>query len=100
MRLFTPQRRPESERLLWSRDIRFVNRLASAVPESRYVELDSGACVIASGAYLTDGLAVEWARASRDPQYGIVDVDPTLPERDRYVYALSAAVQALSLIHI
>jgi EAL domain-containing protein (putative c-di-GMP-specific phosphodiesterase class I) len=97
VRLFTPQRRSEAERLLWSRDIRFVNRLASAIPDSRFVELDSGACVIASGEMLTDGLAVEWARASRDPQYGIIDVDATLPERDRYVYALSAAVQASGL---
>ncbi len=97
MRLFTPQRRSESERLLWSRDIRFVNRLASAVPESRFVELDSGACLIAPGAVLTESLAVEWARASRDPQYGLVDVDPSVPERDRYVYALSAAVQASGL---
>jgi EAL domain-containing protein (putative c-di-GMP-specific phosphodiesterase class I) len=97
VRLFTPQRRSEAERLLWSRDIRFVNRLASAIPESRFVELDSGACVIASGDLLTDGLAVEWARASRDPQYGIIDVDASLPERDRYVYALSAAVQASGL---
>ncbi|HEY4633418.1 MAG TPA: EAL domain-containing protein [Candidatus Limnocylindrales bacterium] len=97
MRLFTPQRRSESERLLWSRDIRFVNRLATAVPESRFVELDSGACLIAPGAMLTDSLAVEWARASRDPQYGLVDVDPSVPERDRYVYALSAAVQASGL---
>jgi EAL domain-containing protein (putative c-di-GMP-specific phosphodiesterase class I) len=97
VRLFTPQRRSESERLLWSRDIRFVNRLASAVPDSRFVELDSGACLIAPGAMLTDGLAIEWARASREPQYGLVDVDPSLPERDRYVYALSAAVQASGL---
>jgi len=97
VRLFTPQRRSESERLLWSRDIRFVNRLASAVPEGRYVELDSGACLIAPGAMLSDSIAVEWARASRDPQYGLVDVDPSVPERDRYVYALSAAVQASGL---
>lgn len=97
VRLFAPQRQSTAERLLWSRDIRFVNRLAAAVPGSRFVELDSGACLIAPGAMLSDDLAVEWARASRDPQYGLVEVDSTLPERDRYVFALSAAVQVSGL---
>jgi EAL domain-containing protein (putative c-di-GMP-specific phosphodiesterase class I) len=97
VRLFQPTRRSESERLLWSRDIRYVNRLAAAVPDSRFVELDSGACLIASSTMLTEKVASEWAGASRDPHWGLVDVDPTLPERDRYVYALSAAVQASGL---
>ena len=48
MRFFTPPRRPE-ESLLWSRDIRFVNRLAQLMPAGRLLELDSGTCLIAPG---------------------------------------------------
>lgn len=97
MRLFANPRRPVDERLLWSRDTRFVHRLASFVPGSRVLELDSGAVVIAPAAELTELVANSIAREARAPEYGIVTVDATLPEADRYLMALSAAVQMSGL---
>jgi EAL domain-containing protein (putative c-di-GMP-specific phosphodiesterase class I) len=84
---------PEPERLLWSRDIRFGHRLARAIHGARVLELDSGVVVIAPARLLSDASAAEAARAARDPEYGIVPVDANLDERDRYLVALSAAVQ-------
>lgn len=81
------------ERLLWSRDIRFVHRLAEAVTGARVLELDSGTILIAPAELLTDGVARRIAEESHDPEYGLVTVDPTHSERDRYLYALSEAVQ-------
>ena len=97
MRLFTNSRRPVDERLLWSRDTRFVNRLASMVPGSRVLELDSGAVVIAPSNELTELVAHSIAREARGPEYGLVMVDAELPEADRYLMALSAAVQSSGL---
>lgn len=97
MRLFTNQRRPTDERLLWSRDIRYVRCLAAEVPDSRILELDSGAVLIASAASLTEALAVEVAEDLNAPDHGLVTVDSTLPEADRYLMALSAAVQLSGL---
>lgn len=97
MRLFSSRSRTIDERLLWSRDIRFVHRLATTAPGSRLLELDSGAVLIGSADQLTDLLAAKAARESREADYGLVDVDPGLPEADRYLTALSAAVQASGL---
>jgi len=97
VRLFQPSRRPGEERLLWSRDIRFVNRLAGELPGARVLELDSGTVLIAPSDVLTDALAQEVADQVSDPDYGIVGIDPALSERDRYLFALSAAVQASGL---
>ena len=97
VRLFQPQRRPIEERLLWSRDIRFVNRLAVELPGARVLELDSGTVLIASADLLTDAIAEGVADRVSSPDYGIVMIDQGLPERDRYLYALSAAVQASGL---
>ena len=97
MRLFANPRRPNEERLLWSRDTRFVHRLASVVPGSRVLELDSGAVVIGPASDLTELVAHAIAREARDPEYGLVTVDATLPEADRYVMALSGAVQTSGL---
>ena len=95
VRFFTPARSPaEPERLLWSRDIQFGHRLARYMPSARALELDSGVVVIAPASVLTDGAAAEAARSARDPEYGLVAVDASLPEQDRYVVALSQAVQA------
>ena len=94
MRFFAPQQRPADERLLWSRDIRFANRLARAVGGARLLELDSGACLIAPREVLTDAVVADVAREARNPEYGIVAIDRSLPESDRYLVALSAAVQA------
>jgi EAL domain-containing protein (putative c-di-GMP-specific phosphodiesterase class I) len=86
-------RQQEEERLLWTRDIRFANRLAEALPDAHLLELESGTAVIAPAYDLTESLAAETARVVHNPPYGIVMLDPSLPESDRYVVALSAAVQ-------
>ena len=97
LRLFANPRRSVDERLLWSRDTRFVHRLAAFVPGSRVLELDSGAIVIAPASELTELVANSIAREARAPEYGIVTVDAALPEADRYLMALSAAVQMSGL---
>ncbi len=97
MRLFYT-RRPEAERLLWSRDIRFAKRLASMVAGSRVVELESGTVLIAPAHLLTEDLTKEVADSAKEPpEYGLVMVDWTLPEADRYLIATSAAVQLSGL---
>ena len=97
MRLFAHPRRPVEERLLWSRDTRFVRRLATVVPGARSLELDSGAILIAPSSELTELVAHAIAREARDPEYGLVMVDAEVPEADRYLMALSAAVQTSGL---
>ena len=85
------------ERLLWSRDVRFVHRLGEVVPGARILELDSGTILIAASSSLTDAVAATVAEGAHDPEYGLVTVDPRQPERERYLYALSAAVQMSGL---
>jgi EAL domain-containing protein (putative c-di-GMP-specific phosphodiesterase class I) len=97
VRFFANPRRPTDERLLWSRDARFVHRLASFVPDARVLELDSGAIVIAPSSELTELVASSIAREARTPEYGLVTIDAELPEADRYLMALSAAVQMSGL---
>jgi EAL domain-containing protein (putative c-di-GMP-specific phosphodiesterase class I) len=92
MRFFTAPRRAE-ESLLWSRDIRFVNLLAREMANGRLLELESGTCLIAPAIVLTDTRAAEVARKSHSPEYGLVHVDESIPEADRYLVALAAAVQ-------
>jgi EAL domain-containing protein (putative c-di-GMP-specific phosphodiesterase class I) len=92
MRFFTPPRRPE-ESLLWSRDIRFVNRLAQLTPGGRLLELESGTCLIAPASELTEARAVEIARETKALEYGLVQVDASIAESDRYLVAHAAAVQ-------
>ncbi len=97
MRLFTGNRRSGDERLLWSRDVRFVRWLADEIAASRIIELDSGAVLIAPAAELTEALADDVAADANTDDYGLVTVDATLPEADRYLMALSSAVQASGL---
>ena len=97
MRFLSTPRRSVDERLLWSRDIRFVRRLATAVEGGRLLELDTGTVLIAPVDALTDALAADVALAANSPEFGLVAVDDTLPERDRYLVALSAAVQLSGL---
>ncbi|HEY0444262.1 MAG TPA: EAL domain-containing protein [Candidatus Limnocylindrales bacterium] len=97
MRFFASHRDQDDERLLWSRDIRYANRLAEAIPGAHVLELESGTAIIAPASVLTESLAAEIARGVRNPGYGMVTIDPTLPEADRYVVALSAAVQLSGL---
>jgi EAL domain-containing protein (putative c-di-GMP-specific phosphodiesterase class I) len=73
--------------------MRFVHRLREAVPAGRALELDSGALFIAPEGALTDQIAADLAASIHGPEYGMVTVDPRLPLGDRYVVAMSAAVQ-------
>ena len=92
MRFFTGPRHP-AESLLWSRDVRFIYRLAQAVSGGRLLELESGMCIIAPASELTDVRASAIARESHSPEYGLVQVDESILEADRYLVALGAAVQ-------
>jgi len=94
---FISPHRPAEERLLWSRDIRFVHKLSGRVPGGRQLELESGTCLIAPADELTDALTAEVALMSHGPEYGLVNVDSKLTVGDRYVVALSAAVQLSGL---
>lgn len=84
-------RRPE--RLLWTRDMRFVHRLRETVPSGRALELDAGALFIAAEELLSDPVVSAIAAEVHGPEYGMVTVDTRLPLGDRYVVAMSAAVQ-------
>jgi len=97
VRFLSTPRRSVDERLLWSRDIRFVRRLATVVAGGRLLELDTGTVLIAPVDALTDAVAADVALAANSPEFGLVAVDDTLPERDRYLVALSAAVQLSGL---
>lgn len=97
MRLFAPPRRPIDERLLWSRDVRFVRWLAAEIPGARMLELDSGAVLIASAGLLTESITADVAAESNTDDYGLVTVDAALPDADRYLMALSSAVQISGL---
>jgi EAL domain-containing protein (putative c-di-GMP-specific phosphodiesterase class I) len=85
------------DRLLWSRDIRFARRLADAVPSGRVYELDAGIVVIGPADELTDARAGLVAAAVHSPAYGLVTLDAALPEGERHLMALSAAVQQSGL---
>ena len=78
MRFFTGPRHSE-ESLLWSRDVRFIYRLAQGVAGGRMLELESGMCIIAPAAELTDVRAATVARESHSPEYGLVQVDASIP---------------------
>ena len=97
MRLFNAPRHSTEERLFWTRDIRFAHRVASMGVGTRLLELDSGAVVIGPASILTDVLALDAAHEARTPEYGLVTIDTTLPEADRNLMALSAAVQLSGL---
>ena len=98
VRFLTGSRRSdEDERLLWSRDMRFAHRLSAYLPATRSYELDAGIVVIGAADDLTDAFAAEVAAASRNAAYGLVTLDSTLPEGERHLVGLSAAVQASGL---
>jgi EAL domain-containing protein (putative c-di-GMP-specific phosphodiesterase class I) len=100
VRFLSTPRRSAEERLLWSRDIRFVRRLAVHVVNGRVLELDTGIVLVAPSGALTDAVVAEVAQANRRDkasEYGLVAVDDSLPERDRYLVAMSAAVQLSGL---
>jgi EAL domain-containing protein (putative c-di-GMP-specific phosphodiesterase class I) len=93
VRFLTTPRRTTEERLLWSRDIRFVRRLAALIDDARILELDTGTILVAPASELTDSAAARVAALFKAHEYGVVTVDDSLPERDRYIVAMSAAVQ-------
>ena len=99
MRRFLPgsKRDAGDERLLWSRDIRFAHRMLEALPACRSYELDAGIVVIGPAADLTDARVAEIASSVRSPAYGLVSLDPSLPEGERHMLSLSAAVQQSGL---
>ncbi len=97
VRFLATSRRSPDERLLWSRDIRFVRRLAIQVSGSRLLELDTGMVLIGPADQLTDSVAGHVAEQVNMPEYGLVAVDPSYPESDRYLVAMSAAVQLSGL---
>ncbi len=84
-------------RLLWSRDIRFANRLADVVFDCMVYELDAGIVIIGPASELTDARASEISAAVHSPSYGLVTLDASLPEGERHLVALSAAVQQSGL---
>jgi EAL domain-containing protein (putative c-di-GMP-specific phosphodiesterase class I) len=92
------QARPsQDEHLLWTRDVRFANRLLQVVPGIRRIDLESGVALVGPSAVLTDALATRVAHGARDPEFGLVRIDPRLPESDRYLHALAQAVQLSGL---
>ena len=98
MRFLTGSKRGDGdERLLWSRDLRFAHRLAEYLPTVRWYELDAGIVVIGPAFELTDAYAAEVAATNHSPAYGLVTLDSSLPEGERHLVALSAAVQQSGL---
>lgn len=98
MRFLRGSRRDDGdERLLWSRDIRFAHRVVEALPGIRSYELDAGIVVIGPADDLTDARMAEIATAVHSPPYGLVSLDPNLPEGERHLVGLSAAVQQSGL---
>ena len=95
MRFFSGQKEAVSERLLWSRDIRFANRLADTIEGARVLELEAGMVVIAPAWDLTDARAAELAALVHSPAYGLVDLDPALPEGERHLAAMSEAASGI-----
>jgi EAL domain-containing protein (putative c-di-GMP-specific phosphodiesterase class I) len=96
LRFFSSRRQPE-ERLVWSRDVRFIHTLATRVPNGRQIELEAGSCLIGPGHQMTDAVTNEVARSSHGAEFGLVNVDHALPLAHRYVVALSSAVQVSGL---
>ena len=96
MRLFSGRNQSE-ERLIWSRDVRFIHTLAARVPNGRQIELEAGSCLIGPGHELTDAVTGDVARASHGAEFGLVNVDQSLPIAYRYVVELSSAVQVSGL---
>lgn len=67
------------------------------VDGGRLIELDTGTVLIGPADTLTDDVAADVAQAANRPEYGLVAVDDGLAERDRYLVAMSAAVQLSGL---
>ncbi len=77
------------ERLLWSRDERFVAHVAEHVPNGLHVVIASGAVLIGSGEGMSDAVI---SSMSGSIDYGLVLLDPDLPSEERYLVGLGDAV--------
>jgi EAL domain-containing protein (putative c-di-GMP-specific phosphodiesterase class I) len=97
MRFFSGSRAADHQRLLWSRDIRFANRIADSIDGGRVLELEAGIVVIGPASELTDALAAHTAALVHSPAYGLVDLDPGLPEGERHIAGMAEAVQLSGL---
>jgi EAL domain-containing protein (putative c-di-GMP-specific phosphodiesterase class I) len=97
VRFLTGARREGDQRLLWSRDLRFAHRVAADLTEIRSYELDAGTVLIGPADELTDAHAAAISAATHSPAYGLVTLDSALPEGERHLVALSAAVQQSGL---
>ncbi len=97
VRFLSAARRPPDERLLWSRDTRFVRLVAALVDDGRLLDLESGAVLIGSASAMTDRIVSDIAESANAPEYGLVEVDPFLAESERYLVAMSSAVQLSGL---
>ena len=90
--------RPRSERLLWSRDIRFAHAPRPATPGARDPRARvSGMVVIGPASEMTDTRAAADRRRGPRPDYGLVDLDRGLPEGERHLAAMAEAVQLSGL---
>ena len=67
------------------------------VRDARVLELETGTVLIASRDALTEATAADVARTVNQPDYGLVAVDRSIPRVDRYLVAMSAAVQLSGL---
>jgi EAL domain-containing protein (putative c-di-GMP-specific phosphodiesterase class I) len=89
VRLFSRRIAPE-ECLVWSRDERFVHRLAELVPDARVVVLASGAALTGPADQLPDAIV---AKVAGSVPHGVVRLDPSKPEPERSLVALAEAIQ-------
>jgi len=97
VRFLTGAKQEGELRLLWSRDLRFAHRVAWNLPTVQAYELDAGVVLIGPAEELTDAHAAEVAAATQSAAYGLVTLDSRLPEGERHLVALSAAVQQSGL---
>ncbi len=81
---------PGDERLLWSRDERFVAQVAARVPRGQHIVLASGAVLIGAGEEMADAVVAALAGPT---DYGLIALDRHLPPVERYLTGLADAVQ-------
>jgi hypothetical protein len=97
VRFLSGARRDGEQRLLWSRDLRFAHRVGATLANVRTYELDAGIVLTGPASELSDTWIADVAAATNTPDYGLVTLDPALPEGERHLVALSSAVQASGL---
>jgi EAL domain-containing protein (putative c-di-GMP-specific phosphodiesterase class I) len=94
---FVRTRQGAVERLLWTRDSKFVAQIKAHLPHAQIVELaDSGWCVLAPADDLSEDLVTQ---LSDTASYGVADVDPSQTPAARYVVALGQALKISGLAH-